>query len=39
MKNNLFRGAFATLYIYAIIRTYNSFYPPKPKFINRDFEY
>ena len=38
MKNNLFRGAFATVYIYAIVSTYYSFYPPKPKFI-KHFEY
>jgi hypothetical protein len=37
MKNNLFRGAFATVYIYAIASTYYTFYPPKPKFI-KDYQ-
>jgi|LakMenEpi03Aug12_release.lakeMendotaPanAssembly.Ray.scaffolds.fasta_scaffold5898483_2 hypothetical protein len=40
MKNNYFRGAFAVVYIYAIGRVYYTvFNPPKPKILNRDFEY
>jgi hypothetical protein len=40
MKNNIFRTAFAGLYIYALGRVYFTvFNPPKPKNINRDFEY
>jgi hypothetical protein len=40
MKNNLFLGAFVFAYTYGITRIYYSLYnPPKPKFINREFEY
>ncbi len=40
MESRIFRCAFASLYLYALGRVYCTvFNPPKPKMLNRDFEY
>ena len=40
MESHILRCAFASLYLYALGRVYCTvFNPPKPKMLNRDFEY